>query len=170
MGPVDLEHTLAPHGLALYARFIAISEVGIGLLLLTRRYATIGALMLVPMLVSIIVITYALEWQGTPYVVAVFLVLNLILIAYDLPKLAVLAGDRSAAADPDRLPAYFPQLAWLTAAGAVLLMLGVIRLASPGEPGVYGILALLIGLVIFDWRQGDPKAVSLDGSTSPPGS
>jgi len=35
---------------------------------------------------------------------------------------------------------------------------------------VYGILALLIGLVIFDWRQGDPKAVSLDGSTSPPGS
>jgi len=49
-------------------------------------------------------------------------------------------------------------------------MLGVIRLASPGEPGVYGILALLIGLVIFDWRQGDPKAVSLDGSTSPPGS
>ena len=28
MGPVDLEQTLAPHGLALYARFIAVSEVG----------------------------------------------------------------------------------------------------------------------------------------------
>ena len=97
MGPVDLEHTLAPHGLALYARFIAVSEVGIGLLLLTRRYATIGALMLVPMLVSIIVITYALEWKGTPYLVAVFLLLTLILIAYDLPKLAVLVGDRAAA-------------------------------------------------------------------------
>ncbi len=170
MGPVDLEHTLAPHGLALYARFIAVSEVGIGLLLLTRRYATIGALMLVPMLVSIIVITYALEWQGTPYVVAVFLLLTLILIAYDLPKLAVLVGDSAAAPGRDRLPAYFPRLAWLTAAGAVLLMLGVIRLASPGEPGLYGILALLIGLVIFDWRQGDSKAVSLDGGTFPPGS
>ena len=170
MGPVDLEHTLAPHGLALYARFIAVSEVGTGLLLLTRRYATIGAMMLVPMLVSIIVITYALAWRGTPYLVAVFLLLTLLLLAYDLPKLAVLVGDRATAPSPDRLPAYFPQLAWLTAAGVVLMLLGIIRFASRGELGLYGLLALLTGLVIFDWRQRDPKAVSLDRGPFPPDS
>jgi uncharacterized membrane protein YphA (DoxX/SURF4 family) len=170
MGPVDLEHTLGLHGLAIYARFIAVSEVGIGLLLLTRRFATIGAMMLVPMLVSIIVITYALEWQGTPYLVTVFLLFTLVLIAYDLPKLAVLVGDRAAAPVPDRLPAYLPQLAWLAGAGVVLLMLGVIRFASRGELGLYGLLAVLIGLVISDWRQGDPKPVSLDGGTRPPDS
>ena len=170
MGPVDLEHTLAPHGLALYARFIAVSEVGTGLLLLTRRYATIGAMMLVPMLVSIIVITYALEWRGTPYLVAVFLLLTLVLLAYDLPKLVVLVGDRATTPGPDRRPACFPRLAWLTAAGVVLLLLGIIRFASRGEPGLYGLLALLTGLVILDWRQRDPKAVSLDRGAIPPSS
>src|SRR6187401_416150 len=54
MGPVNLEHSLAPYGLALFGRFIAVSEVGVGLLLLTRRFATLGALALVPMLTCIL--------------------------------------------------------------------------------------------------------------------
>ena len=67
MGPADLENTLAPYGLATYARFIALSETGIGLLLLTRRFATLGALFLAPMLINILVLTASLHWRGTPY-------------------------------------------------------------------------------------------------------
>lgn len=162
MGPVDLEHTLAPHGLALYARFIAVSEVGIGLLLLTRRFATLGAMMLVPMLANIIVITYALEWRGTPYLVAVFLLLALVLLAYDWPKLAVLVGDRGAAPPPARVQTYLPQLAWLTGSGLALLLLGVFRFASRAEPGLHGLLLLLVGLVILDWSHGGRKGPILD--------
>jgi len=162
MGPVDLEHTLAPHGLALYARFIAVSEVGIGLLLLTRRYATLGALMLVPMLTSIFVITYALEWRGTPYLVAGFLLLTFVLLAYDLPKLVVLIGDRDAAAAPARWRASLPRLVWLTAAGLLLLMLGVFRFASRTELGLHGLLLLLAGLIIHDWTHGGRKSSILD--------
>src|SRR5262245_49013719 len=90
MGPPDLEATLAPHGLAPFARFIAVSEVGVGLLLLTRRFATIGAMGLFPMLASILIITTALHWRGTPFVVLGFLLLTAVLLLYDVPKLLAL--------------------------------------------------------------------------------
>jgi uncharacterized membrane protein YphA (DoxX/SURF4 family) len=50
IGPVWLEERLAPYGLALFARFIALSEVFAGSLLLMRRFATLGALTLLPIL------------------------------------------------------------------------------------------------------------------------
>lgn len=151
MGPTNLEFTLAPHGLALFARFIAISEVGTGLLLLTRRFATVGALMLVPMLVSIIVITTGLHWQGTPYLVAAFLLLAVILLVYDAPKLVPLISDRPAwsksVSGQLRSAGY-----WLAVMSVVLLVLGAIRLESNTAAGVWFALAALILLIVADWR------------------
>lgn len=46
----------------------------LGALLLSQRFATLGAVMLVPMLANILVITISLQWRGTPYVNAVLLV------------------------------------------------------------------------------------------------
>ena len=94
IGPVQLEQMLAPHGLALFARFVALSESLIGLLLLLPRVNTIGAVMLFPMLTCIFVITVSLQWRGTPYVNAVFLALNAALLVYDYPKLVPLLRDR----------------------------------------------------------------------------
>src|SRR5688572_8434081 len=73
MGPPTLEQMLAKYDLALFARFIAYSQILIGWLLLTRRFATIGAIMLLPMLLNILAITISQHWRGTPYVVLVFL-------------------------------------------------------------------------------------------------
>ncbi len=151
MGPTNLEFLLEPHGLALYARFIATAEVGTGLLLLTRRFATLGALFLVPMLANIIVITYSLHWQGTPYLVAGFLVLALILLAWDYPKLAALIGNR-----PAPLPATIPGLVrpvfWATGLGLILVTIGAVRLPSNTSPGVWMVLAVLALLIVLDWR------------------
>jgi uncharacterized membrane protein YphA (DoxX/SURF4 family) len=151
MGPNNLELTLAPYGLALYGRFIAISEVGTGLLLLTRRFATLGALLLVPILVSIIVITTSLQWQGTPYLVSAFLLLAILLLLYDGPKLVGLIGDRpawsTAAGEQGRRAGH-----WLAGLSAVLLVLGAIRLESPTAPGVWCALGALILLIVADWR------------------
>src|SRR6187549_2752832 len=71
IGPIWLEERLAAYGLALWARFVAWSQLGIGALLLSQRFATLGAVMLVPMLANILVITISLQWRGTPYVNAV---------------------------------------------------------------------------------------------------
>ena len=96
IGPVQLEQALAPHGLALFARFVALSEALIGLFVLLPRVNTLGAVMLFPMLTSILVITVSLQWRGTPYVNAVLLALNAALLIYDYPKLAPMLRERPA--------------------------------------------------------------------------
>ncbi|HEX2834428.1 MAG TPA: DoxX family protein [Thermoanaerobaculia bacterium] len=95
IGPVWLEERLAQYGLGLWARFVAWSQVGVGLLLLSQRFSTLGALMLVPMLANILVITISLQWRGTPYVNAVLLAMNLVLLAADARKLRPLFTERT---------------------------------------------------------------------------
>jgi hypothetical protein len=99
IGPVWLIERLEEFNLGIYARFIAISQVVIGLLLLTRRFATLGTIMLVPMLLNILMITISQNWSGTPFIVGIMLLMNLGLLVYDYPRLKFLIAD-----DPARLP------------------------------------------------------------------
>ena len=50
IGPVWLEDELTQYGLGMYARFIACAQVITGLLLFSQRFATLGALLLFPIL------------------------------------------------------------------------------------------------------------------------
>lgn len=100
MGPVWLEERLAEHGLGLFARFIGWSEALIGLLLLSGRFSTLGAIMLVPLLVNILMVTVSMNWQGTPYVIAGFLAMNAYLLIYDYPRIRMLFLD-----DPEMIRA-----------------------------------------------------------------
>ena len=93
MGPVWLEAKLAQYDLGMFARFIAFSQAVIGWLLLTRRFSTLGAVMLVPMLLNIFMITISQNWKGTPYVIAVFLLMNIYLLIADYHKLKFLITD-----------------------------------------------------------------------------
>ena len=95
IGPVWLEERLAEHGLGLYARFIAASQVLAGILLLTQRFATLGAVITFPLILNIFVVTVSLQWQGTPYVNAFFLLLNVWLLIYDYHKLKFIITDRT---------------------------------------------------------------------------
>lgn len=92
IGPVWLEDELARYNLGTYARFIAYSQVVIGFLLLTRRYATLGAVMLLPMIANILMVTISLGWRGTPYVNAVLLGMNLWLLWSERDKFGPLTG------------------------------------------------------------------------------
>uniref|UniRef100_UPI0040486EF2 DoxX family protein n=1 Tax=Roseivirga sp. TaxID=1964215 RepID=UPI0040486EF2 len=100
IGPVWLEDELAPYGLGLYARFIAGSQIIVGLLLLTQRFATLGAVLLFPVLLNILMVTISLEWRGTPYVNGFFLLLNTWLLLYDWPKLKFIFSDRTEIVKP----------------------------------------------------------------------
>lgn len=93
MGPGWLFERLRPYGLEPYGVFIATSQLVIGYLLLVRRFATLGALMLFPILLNILVIVITLRWPGTPYVVAIFLSMNIYLLAYDFHKLKFLVSE-----------------------------------------------------------------------------
>ncbi|MEP7128437.1 MAG: DoxX family membrane protein [Chitinophagales bacterium] len=96
MGPVWLEQELAKYGLELFARFIAYMQLITGILLLTRRFQLLGAIMLLPMLLNILIITISLQWRGTPYVVGFFLIQNMLLLIDDYPRLLTLINDDTA--------------------------------------------------------------------------
>jgi uncharacterized membrane protein YphA (DoxX/SURF4 family) len=152
MGPVDLENTLTPHGLATYARFIAVTELGVGLLLLSRRFATLGAIFLAPMLVNILVITASLGWVGTPYVISVLLAMNAALLFYDRHRLLPLLG---LAADRTTFRAARSHVRWVLLVAPVLVGLGWIRLGPGNFLGMFLAAALAVALVILDWWHSD---------------
>ncbi len=95
IGPVWLEDKLTPYGLGLYARFIAYSQVIIGYLLLTLRFRTLGSVMVIPLIANILMVTISLQWQGTPFVVGILLMMALFLIYSDRKKLFPLIGIAS---------------------------------------------------------------------------
>ncbi|MFN8355707.1 MAG: DoxX family membrane protein [Spirosomataceae bacterium] len=145
IGPPWLEERLVQYGLGLFARFIAYTQIIVGLLLLTQRFATLGAVMLFPMLLCIFVVTVSLEWQGTPYVNFFLLVLNGILLAHDFPKLKFLFVDNTTPALPPSLIRRYPQfdLLWIGSIGVILLSTFTVRYSAPLSYGL-----VLIGLVL----------------------
>lgn len=86
IGPPWLEEALAEHGLGLFAQVVAVSQVACGALLMSQRYSLLGAIMLVPMNVAILAVTVSMKWAGTPFVNAVFLSMNLIMLLMERHK------------------------------------------------------------------------------------
>ena len=124
IGPVWLADRLQEYGLAFFAQFIAAAQITIGFMVLTPRYRTLGVVMLVPMIANILVVTISLQWRGTPFVLAFFLLLNMALLLHDAPRLLHLITGR-----PHSFPEAVPprswqgHLAWLS--GLVLVFAGI---------------------------------------------
>jgi hypothetical protein len=146
IGPPWLEERLAEHGLALFARFVAYAQVSIGFLLLTYRFRTLGALMLVPMLANIMLVTVSQQWQGTPYVIAVFLLQNAYLLWCDRALLLPLVtggGSLLHGQAPRLLPG---NLVWL---GGYGLLLASVQLSYLSLPVAWAATALAVGIGAF---------------------
>jgi hypothetical protein len=87
MGPPMNHEFLAEHSLEIFAQFIGVAQLLIGLLLLTVRFSLLGAVLLVPMWLNIIFLTWSQHWAGTPFLTTGFLVLNIGLLLHDYPRL-----------------------------------------------------------------------------------
>jgi uncharacterized membrane protein YphA (DoxX/SURF4 family) len=124
IGPVWLEERLAPYGLGLWVQFVAWSQVTIGLLLLSQRFATLGAIMLLPMITNIFVVTVSLQWQGTPFVNAFLIALNLFLLICDFHKIKFLFVDEKHELNQTRLPRSYPQIDFLWFLGFLICLTG----------------------------------------------
>lgn len=87
MGP-PMDHAfLVKNGLEIFGQFIGVAQLLIGLLLLSGRFALLGAVLLVPMWLNIIFLTWSQHWTGTPFLTTGFLVLNVGLLLHDYPRL-----------------------------------------------------------------------------------
>lgn len=146
IGPVWLEQELAQYGLAMFARFIAYSQILVGLLLLSQRFATLGAVMLFPLLLNIFMVTVSMNWRGTPYIIAFLLVLNIYLLLVDFHKLKFLLTDQPAELTRMPLLRRFPKkdVAWGAAVTLIVASTFVYNLSS-----IMAYVMIGLGLVSF---------------------
>ena len=71
----------------LYWQFLGASQVLAGILLLFPRFAVLGALLFVPIMGNIFVITVSLGFRGTPFVTGMMLLAVLYLCAWDYHRI-----------------------------------------------------------------------------------
>lgn len=152
IGPVWLEERLAPYELATYARFIGWSEATIGALLLTRPFATLGAIMLIPLVLNILMVTVSMRWRGTPIVLSGFLLMNLYLLAYDFNRWKSVIGMAPLPADAPS-PGRRRAVAISAVCVAALLAAPIIFPASPTGAYIAAGVALAVLFTEPFWRR-----------------
>ena len=76
----------------LYWQFIGWAQLLAGLLLLTQRYALLGALVYSSIIANIFVITVSYDFAGTSIITGLMLLAGLLLLAWDWNRLRVVAN------------------------------------------------------------------------------
>jgi hypothetical protein len=77
----------------LYWQFIGVAQCVAGLLLLTQRYALLGALAYVSIMANIFVITLSYDFGGTPVITGLMLLAGLLLLVWDWNRLRVVVNQ-----------------------------------------------------------------------------
>ena len=81
----------------LYWQFIGVAQLLAGLLLLTQRYARLGALVFLPIIANIFFITLSFDFGYTPVITGLILLANLLLVWWEWPILRVLLNQAPSA-------------------------------------------------------------------------
>ncbi len=131
-----------------YWRFIGVSQIVAGILVLFPRTATLGAMMFFPIILNIFVITMSLDFRGTPFVTGPMLLAATYLLCWDWDRLRGILVDPGA---PLQAPARVESLSggWERAGYAMggLAVLGFFfTVRGFGPPGI-GAAFILMGLL-----------------------
>lgn len=76
----------------LYWKFIGIGQLVAGFLLMTQKYAKLGAIINLPIILNIFIITISYYFALTPVVTGLMLVANLFLILWDWDTLKIMVN------------------------------------------------------------------------------
>jgi hypothetical protein len=146
----------------LYWQFIGVAQCGAGLLLLTQRYALLGALAYVSIMVNIFVITVAYNFGGTPVVTGLMLLAGLLLLVWDWNRLRVIVN---LPAVPEVTSPLFESRLW-EVVGAVLFCYTAGYRALNDQYNFllwFGVCVLVGGIgLLVSWWLHRPKAVAQD--------
>jgi len=74
----------------LYWKFLGWSQLIVGFILMTQRFAALGALLFMPVSLNIFVITVSYDFGGTPVITGLMLLANIFLIIWDYRKFALM--------------------------------------------------------------------------------
>jgi hypothetical protein len=85
----------------LYWQFIGWAQLLAGFFLMTQRYAKLGAVLNLPIILNVFMITISMEFGGTPVITGLMLLANLLLIVWHWGELRSLVNLPYLAASPD---------------------------------------------------------------------
>ncbi len=74
----------------LYWKFIGLGQLIAGFILMTQKYAKLGAVMFFPIIANIFVITLSYDFNYTPVITGLMLLANLVLLIWDWNELKIL--------------------------------------------------------------------------------
>ena len=87
----------------LYWRFIGIAQFITGCLLITQRYAKLGAILFLPIIANVFVITISYNFNGTPFITGLMLLSTLFLIYWDWNTFKILFNKKPIITNTKRL-------------------------------------------------------------------
>lgn len=79
----------------LYWNFLGLCQVTAAFLLITQRYATIGALLFLGIITNIVVITLSMDFNYTPVITILMWLATLTLILWDWNKIKILFSQKA---------------------------------------------------------------------------
>ena len=74
----------------IYWRFLGLAQFITGTLLVTQRFAKLGAILFLPIMVNVFVITISYDFKGTPIITGLMLISTLFLLYWDWDSLKIL--------------------------------------------------------------------------------
>lgn len=74
----------------LWWKFLELGQIIAGLLLMTQRYSKLGALMFLPIISNVFVITVSYDFRGTPLISGLMLIANIMLVLWDWDEIKIL--------------------------------------------------------------------------------
>lgn len=148
--PIDsgwhLFETLYRSGL--YWNFLGWSQLLAGMLLMTQRFATLGALLFFPITLNILFITLSYYFAGTPIITALLVIANIFLLVWDYHKLLPIFKKHNIPATNMLDPTNHNNL-W-TYTGMLLFLITVVYVMIFGShPNVWILICVVLGLSAF---------------------
>ena len=144
-----------------YWRFLGVSQLIAGVLLLIPATSTLGAVLFFPIIVNIFVITVSLQFTGTPVITGLMLLASAFLLCWDYHRFApMLWGSHASYHLSPALP--FPMIERVGyAIGAVGALAVLFMTRGLGTPGALRVMAIsgtalvVLGaaLVLRGWMQ-----------------
>jgi hypothetical protein len=134
----------------LYWQFIGWTQIVAGALVMTQRFARLGALVFFGLILNIFVITVAFEFTGTPVVTGLMLLATTYLLVWDLRAFQFLFHDK---VEPVHIPlpviqsrywAWWGVLMFLT-----IFVLGILHPDLLLQLGIAFVLGLIAFIVFF---------------------
>lgn len=87
----------------LWWKVMGLGQLIAGLLLMTQRYAKLGALMFLPIISNVFVITLSYDFRGTPVITGLMLIANILLVLWDWDELKILVNKAPEIPQQNRL-------------------------------------------------------------------